>query len=111
MIASDDKDLDPRRVQPANLVGEKSGRLHRRLIAVVQIPRQQQRVDLLGQTQIDETDKSTPGRVSDEFSELRIAKHERPERRIQMNVSGVNKAIRHHPPLSKYRRTPVAMTA
>ena len=46
MVAADDEDADARLMQPAELFGQKPRRLHRGLVAIIEIAGQQQRVDL-----------------------------------------------------------------
>jgi hypothetical protein len=50
VVASDDEDLDVRRIQAAELLGEKARRLHRGLLAIIKIAGEQERVYLLVET-------------------------------------------------------------
>jgi hypothetical protein len=66
MIAAHDIDLYPRLAQPVHLEREKLRRLHRRLLAVIEVAGENQCVDLLLDTQIDDIDEGLTRRAADE---------------------------------------------
>jgi hypothetical protein len=90
VIAADEKDADAGLVQPAQLVGEEARRLHRGLLAVIEIAGDHQRIDPLGKGEIDDADKGLPRRVADQAGEISIAQRQRAQRRIEMDVGGMD---------------------
>src|SRR5690348_12091504 len=80
VIASNDEDFDACGMQTAKLLGEKTRRLHRGLLAVVEVAGEQECVHLLIETQVDDTHKHLPAGVADELGEPRIAQSERAQR-------------------------------
>ena len=95
VIAANDEDPDTCLVQAMKLIGEIACRLHRRLIAVIEIAREEERIDLLGEAQIDDAGEGLARRVSDQIGKLGIAQRERLNRRIQMNIGRMHEAKRH----------------
>ncbi len=100
MIAANDEDADISRVQLADLVGQEARRLHRGLVAVVQIARQQQGVHPLLQAQLDDARERLPCRIADQFRQFPVPQRQRPQRRIQMDVGGVDEPEWHGQPPS-----------
>lgn len=76
MVAADDEDTDAGLMQPPDLLGQEPRRLHRGLVAVIEIAGQKQRVDLLVETEVDDAHESTAGRVPDQVGETRIAQRQ-----------------------------------
>ena len=97
VIAANDEGLDARLVEPSQLVGEKARRLHRRLFAVVEVAGDHERVDLLRQAEIDHGDKGFSRRPADQLGQLRIAQRQRRQRRIEVDVGGMNESESHRP--------------
>ena len=95
VIAANDKGRDARLVEPPQLIGEKPRRLHRRLLAVVEVAGDQQRIDLFRKAEIDHGDKGFSRRPADQISEFRIAQRERRQRRIEVDVGGMNESEGH----------------
>ena len=89
------KVLTPASCEPPQLVGEKPRRLHRRLFAVVKVAGDHERVDLLRQAEINHGDKGFSRRPADQLGELRIAQRQRRQRRIEMDVGGMNELESH----------------
>ena len=92
VVAADDENADAGLVQPPNLLGQEPRRLHGRLVAVIEIAGEQQRVDPLVETEIDDAHESAARGVPDQFGEVRIAKGQRAERRIKMDVCRMDEA-------------------
>ena len=82
-------------MQALHLLGQEPGRLHRGLFAIVEVAGQKKRVDLLVDAQIDDPHESPPRGIADQRGELGIAQGERAERRIEVDVGGVDEAIGH----------------
>ena len=80
MIAADDEDLDLRLVQLSDLVGKEAGCLHRRLLAVVQVARKQQRIDLLVEAEVHNPDERLARGIADEIRERGVAQREGAQR-------------------------------
>ena len=76
MTAADNEDLDLRLVQLADLVGKEAGCLHRRLLAVVQVARQQQGIDLFADAEVHNPDERSSRGVADETRECGVAQRE-----------------------------------
>ncbi len=95
VVAADDEGRDAGLVQPPQLIGEEARRLHRRLVAVVEVARDQERVDLLRKAEVDDRDERPPGRAADELGERRLAQGQRAKGRIEVNVGGMNESERH----------------
>ena len=77
------------------LVGEKARRLHRGLLAVIEVAGDQERVDLLDEAEIDDGREGLARRAADELGKRRLAQRQRAQRRIEMNVGGMNESERH----------------
>jgi hypothetical protein len=99
MIAANDEDTDSSLMQSSDLLGQKTGCLHRCLIAIIKIACQNQRVDAFFQAQIDNTHESPPRRVPNQIGKIGIAQGKRTQRRVKVNVRGVDEAIRCDVPL------------
>ena len=97
VVAPDHEASNAGLVQPPDLLGQEPRRLHRGLLAVVEIPGQQQRVHLLGEAEIDDRHERAPGRVADQIGERRIAQRQRAQRRVEVDVGRVDEAIGHDP--------------
>ena len=97
VIAANDEGLDARLVEPPELVGEKPRRLHRCLFAIVEVAGDHECVDLLRQAEIDHGDKGFSRRPADQLGQLGIAQRQRRERRIEMDVGGMNESESHGP--------------
>ena len=67
VIAANGIDGDVCLVQPLHLTGQKSCRLHRRLVAIVKIAGNHQRIDLLLEAQIDDGDQRLSCRPADQL--------------------------------------------
>ena len=76
VVAADDKDMDAGLMQPPYLLRQEPRRLHRGLVAVIEIAGQEQRVDLLVETEVNDAHESTAGRVPDQIGEARIAQRQ-----------------------------------
>ncbi len=85
----------PNVMQTLHLIGEEPRRRHRGLVAVVEVARQQERIHLLGDAEVDDAHEGLARGVADQRGELGIAQRERAERRIEMDVGGVDEAIGH----------------
>jgi len=70
----------------AVLVGKKAGCLHRRLLAVVHVARQQQGIDLFAETEVHNPHERLARGVADEIRERGGAQREGAERRVEMDV-------------------------
>ena len=97
VIAANDKGLDARLVEPPELVGEKPRRLHRCLFAIVEVAGDHECVDVLRQAEIDNGDKGFSRRPADQLGQLGIAQRQRRERRIEVDVGGMNELQSHGP--------------
>ncbi len=95
MIAANDENRDPRLVQPPQLVGEKAGGLHRRLLAVVKVAGDHERVDLLRKAEVDDRNESLARRPANEAGKLRLAQRQRAQGRVEVDVGGMNESERH----------------
>ena len=95
MIAADDAGADAGLIQPPQLLGQKAGRLHRGLIAVVKVTGDQQRIDLLREAEVDDPDECLPSGVADQLRQLGMAHRQRAQRRVEMNVGSMNEAKSH----------------
>ena len=67
----------PASCEPAELFGEEPRRLHRGLVAVVEVSGEQERVDLLVEAKVDDADEGAPRRVADQLRQVGIAQRER----------------------------------
>ena len=99
MIATNHEDANPGLMQAPDLLGQETGRFHRCLVAIIKVACQQQRVDMLFQAQIDNAHESPPCRVPNQIGKIRIAQGKRTQRRVQMDIRGVDEAIRCDVPL------------
>ena len=104
MIAANDEDLNPGLMKSADLLGQETGRFHRRLVAIIKIACQNQRVDTLFQAKIDDAHKSPPRRVSNQVGEVGVSQSKRTQRRVEMDVCCVDEAIGCDVPLPLYLR-------
>ena len=95
VVAANDKRRDARLVKPSQLIGEKPRRLHRRLLAVVEVAGDQQRIHLFRKAQIDHGDKGFSRRPANEIGEFRVAQRQRRQRRIKVDVGCVNESEGH----------------
>ena len=77
MVAADDEDSNAGLAEPPELFGEKTRRLHRGLVAIVEISGDQERVDLLVQAKVDHPDEGTPGGVADQLRQVGMAQRKR----------------------------------
>jgi hypothetical protein len=77
MVAADDESRDFGLMQPSQLIGEKTRRLHRGLLAVVEVAGDQQGVDPLGEAKIDDGHERPAGRAADQVGERRLAQGQR----------------------------------
>jgi hypothetical protein len=74
VVAANYEGPNPCAMEAAQLLGQKTRRLHRGLIAVVEIARDNQCIDLFRKAKLDDSYKGAPGGVADQFGELRISK-------------------------------------
>ena len=95
VIAANEEGRDARLVEPPQLIGEKARRLHRRLLAVVEVAGDQERVDLFRKAEIDHGDKGFSRRPADQIGEFGIAQRQRRQRRIEVDVGGMNESEGH----------------
>ena len=86
MIAADNEDLDLGLVQLSDLVRKEAGCLHRRLLAIVQVARKQQGIDLFDEAEVHNPDERLARGVADEIRERGVAQREGAERRVEMDV-------------------------
>jgi hypothetical protein len=77
MIAANDEDTNSSLMQSSDLLGQKTGRFHRRLITIVKITCQNQGVDTFLQAQIHDPHKSPPRRVPNQVAKIGIAQGKR----------------------------------
>lgn len=99
MVSTDDEDADTGLVQTPELLGQEAGRLHRGLVAIIEIAGDHQGIDVFVQAQIDDPNESAPRRIADQLRQLGIAQCERAEWGVQMNVRCVDEAVHALPPL------------
>ena len=102
MIAANNEDANSGLMQSSDLLGQKTGRFHRRLITIVKIACQNQRVDAFFQAQIDDPHESPPRRVPNQVGKIGIAQGKRTKRRVEMDVRCMDEAIRCDIPLPLY---------
>ena len=95
MVAANDKRCDARLVEPSQLIGEKPGRLHRRLLAVIEVAGDQERIHLFRKAQIDHGDKGFSRRPANEIGEFGVAQRQRRQRQIKVDVGCVNESEGH----------------
>ena len=76
VIATDDECLDACLGKPPKLLGQKTCRLHGRLIAVIEIASQKKGVYPLFKAQINDAHKSAPRGIADQRGQIRIAQSE-----------------------------------
>ena len=95
MVAPDYKDASARLVEPAYLGRQEPGGLHGGLVAVIQVAHDHQGIDLLLDADIYNRRESSPRRIADQFGKIGVSKRQRPQRRVKMDVGGVNEPIRH----------------
>jgi len=86
-------------MQSADLLGQETGRFHRRLVAIIKIACQQQRIDTLFQTQIDDAHESPPRRVPDQIGKIGVTQGKRTQRRVEMDIRSMDEAVRCDIPL------------
>ena len=73
VVAAHNEGTDTYLVKAPQLIGQKPRRLHRGLIAVIEIARKNERVDLLIDADVDNPRKRAPRRIAYEISKLGIA--------------------------------------
>ena len=95
MIAADDEDANCSLMKPSDLLGQKTGRLHRRLIAIIKIACQNQRIDTLFQAEIDDAHKGQPRGVPNQVGKIGIAQGKRTQWGIEVDIRSMDKTIRH----------------
>jgi len=95
MIAADDVDRDIRLSKPLHLTGQKPRGLHRRLVAIIKIAGNHQRIDLFGEAQIDDGHERLARGVTNQVGERAVAQGQRAQWRIEVNIGGVNEAESH----------------
>ena len=95
VIAANDKGPNPGFVQPPQLIGEKAGSLHRGLFAVVEVAGDQESVDLLGKAEINHVGEGFSRRPADQLGKRRLAQRQGAQRRIEVDVGGMNESERH----------------
>jgi hypothetical protein len=66
VVAPDDEGADARFREPPQLLRQEAGSLHRRLVAVIKIASQEQRIDLLVEAKIDDADEGMPRGIADQ---------------------------------------------
>ena len=95
VIASDDEDADAGLVQPTKLLGEIPRCLHRRLIAVVEVACEEERIDFFVEAKIDGAREGLPRRGADQIREAwsRNASERRGESRWMSAAWTKRKAI------------------
>jgi hypothetical protein len=77
------------------LVGEEAGRLHRRLVAVIKIARQEQGINLLIEAEIHDTNKRPARGISNEVREFLIPQRKGTKWRVEMDISRVDETKCH----------------
>jgi len=92
VIAADDEDADARLVEPLQLGREEARRLHRGLVAVIEIAGDEQRIDALGEREIDDGGQRPARGVADQRREISVAQRQRAQRRIEMDVRRMDEA-------------------
>ncbi len=95
MIAADDIDGDTGLSKPLHLTGQKPRGLHRRLVAIIEIAGNHQRIDLFGEAQIDDGHERLARGVTNQVGERAVAQGQRAQWRIEVNIGGVNEAESH----------------
>ncbi len=95
VVAANDEGPDPRLVQAPELIREKARGLHRGLLAVVEVAGDQERVDLLGKAELDHGGEGFARRAADQLGKRRLAQRQSAQRRIEVDVGGVNESERH----------------
>jgi len=93
MIAADDEAADTGGGQASQFIRQERSRLHRGLVAVIKIAGDDKRVDALFQAQVDNGAERLPRGGADEAGKVRIAQSQRLQRRIEMDVSGMDETI------------------
>ena len=114
MVAPDDEHGDPGLVQQVDLVGKEAGSLHRRLLPVVQVSRQQQSVHLFIEAEPDDRNKGSARRVADQVGQCRVAQREGAERRVKVEVRSMHETKGHRSlptPLQALPRSRLVMAA
>ncbi|GLQ82779.1 hypothetical protein GCM10007881_63020 [Mesorhizobium huakuii] len=95
MIASDLEDPDTSLVQACHLRCQKPRRFHRRLITIVKIAGNDQRIDTLRKAEIHDRDERLTAGVSDEFGKGGVSHRQRTQRRVEMNIGRVDESKCH----------------
>ena len=95
MVPPDLEDDDAAVVEAFHLLSEEPRRLHRRLVAIVEVAGNDEGVDPLVEAEVDDGHECLTGRVSDEGREIGVPHSQRAERRIEMDVRRMDEAKRH----------------
>jgi len=95
VVAADDEDADAALIEAAQLFGQETGGFHGRLVAVVEIAGEDQGIDLFVEAKCYDGREGVPGGGADEVREFRIAQGEGAQRRVEVDVGGVNKTVGH----------------
>jgi len=82
MVAPDNEDKDASLVQAPELFSQESSRLHRSLLAVVEIAGEQERINLLLEAEIDDPYEGVPSGVADQFRQAGIPQRKGTQRGV-----------------------------
>ena len=80
MVAAHDEGTDPGFVESLQLSGEKERRLHRRLVTVIEVAGDHQRVDPFVEAQVDRPLERLASRSAYEFRQVAVTERERTQR-------------------------------
>jgi hypothetical protein len=69
------------------------------LLTVIEVTGKQQGVNLLVETQIDDAHESPPRRIPDQIGKIGVTQGKRTQRRVQMDIRGMDEAVRCDIPL------------
>ena len=95
MIAPHLEDLDAGAMQALHLARQEARRLHRGLVAIIEIASDDERVDLLFKAQVDNGDQRPPRGVADQLRKVAVTQSEGAQRRIEVDVGGMDETERH----------------
>ena len=95
VVPADHEDPNARLGQPVHLGAEEHRGFHAPEIAVVEIAGNHQCIDLFLEAEIDGSFESLSGGTANHSSDFGIAQRERPQRRVEMNIGGMDEAERH----------------
>ena len=95
VIAAHDEGPNPCLVQPPQLRGEEQRRLHRRLVAIVEVAGDHERVHRFVEAQIDDVGERLAGGVAEQPGEIGVAQRQRAQRRVEMDIGRVDEAEGH----------------